>query len=272
MDVVYLMKREMLRRGLSRRTIETYCGCVGVFLRKCNKEPRKVAISDVRGYLDSLIDKGVSGSTINVNLNAIKFMMENVLNKKFFANVKFSKTPKKIPVCLSKEEVMRLFSVVKNQKHLLILKLLYSTGLRVSEMLNLRVKDLELDEGFGWVRGGKGNKDRMFVIAKSIVGELRELVHSKDNDSLLFIGINGRLSTRSVYQIVKTAAIDAKIRKKVHPHTLRHSFATHLVQNGDDIITVQNLLGHNDTKTTMVYLHTARKNMLDVKSPLDKLS
>ena len=154
-----------------------------------------------------------------------------------------------------------------------MIKLLYSAGLRVSELVNLRVRDLELENNFGWVRSGKGNKDRMFILAGSLKEEL--IYHTENNkldyDSFLFPSYNGHLSVRSVQEIIKKAAKKAGIKKNVHPHTLRHSYATHLIENGYDVATVQLLLGHNSPNTTMVYVHIAKPNMLNIKSPLDNL-
>ena len=152
-------------------------------------------------------------------------------------------------------------------KHKLIVQLMYSAGLRVNEAVSLRREDFEIDRGIGWVRNGKFRKDRMFIIAKSIEEELREWI--KDQDSFVFKGRNGHLTTRSVQEFVKAAAKEAKIDKRVRPHTLRHSFATHLIENGYDVATVQSLLGHSSPNTTMVYVHTASPTMLSVRSPLD---
>jgi len=273
MDVIELVKKEMLRRGYSLRTIKTYIECLKEFLKCCYKEPRKITKSDVRKYLDSLHNEGKSGSTLNIHLSALIFLMKNILNKNFTAKIKYSRTPKSLPVVLLKEEVASLINSIENKKHRLMIKLLYSAGLRVSELVNLRVKDFEFENNFGWVRRGKGNKDRMFIVAGSLKQELN--YHIENNnlgyDSFLFPSYNGHLSTRSVQEIVKKAAKKAGIRKSVHPHTLRHSYATHLIENGYDVASVQLLLGHNSPNTTMVYVHIAKPNMLNIKSPLDNL-
>ena len=163
MDVLELVRKELLRRQYSKKTIKTYLFCLHTFFKHYSGEPRKVSKKDLNVYLDKLMDKNVAGSTINVHFNALKFFIEEILNKKrFFYNLKYSKTPKKLPTVLTKEEINRLVNVVDNKKHKLLIKLMYSAGLRVSELVNLRVNDLELEKGYGWVRGGKGNKDRMW--------------------------------------------------------------------------------------------------------------
>jgi site-specific recombinase XerD len=155
-----------------------------------------------------------------------------------------------------------------------MVRLMYSSGLRVSELVNLRVRDFEFDKGYGWVRKGKGNKDRLFVLSEMIKQELLGFIQEQGLgfDSWVFEGVKyGHLTTRTVYEIVKRASVKAGLGKRVHPHTLRHSFATHLIENGYDVVRVQSLLGHNSVDTTMVYVHMASPELLGVTSPYDSL-
>src|SRR3989344_605280 len=168
-----LIKKEGLRRGLSHRTIKTYQFCVSKFLGKTQKEILSVKKSDVKDYLYSLTEKGATGSTLNVYLNAIKFLYTDVLNRKLVVYIKYSKTPKALPTVLTKEEVQKLTNAIQNSKHKLMIRLLYSAGLRVSELVNLRAQDFDFNNNFGWVRNGKGNKDRLFIIAQTINEELK---------------------------------------------------------------------------------------------------
>jgi site-specific recombinase XerD len=273
MDLVYLMEREMLRRKYSARTISTYINCVDNFLRFYKGEQRRISKNNIKEYLDKLIKKNKSGSTINVNLNALGFLVKNVLNKNFMIKVKYSKVPKKIPVVLTKDEVIRLISCIQNKEHQLMIKLMYGAGLRVSELVSLKHVNIEFENNFAWVRSGKGNKDRMFIIADCLKHDLISYINDKkiDCDSWLFPGNKGHLSTRTIQEIVRIAAKKAGIKKRVHPHALRHSYATHLIENGYDLMSVQSLLGHNSPQTTMVYLHIARMKFINVKSPLDGL-
>lgn len=275
MDIPYLIKKEGLRRGLSPRTIKTYCFCVNKFLRHYrNKEINKITKKDIKDYLDNLIEKDSAGNTLNVYLNSIKFLMENILNKRLMYRIRYSKVPKKLPTVLTQEETKKLFESISNNKHSLMIRLLYSTGMRVSELINLRVRDFEFENNYGWVREGKGKKDRMFVIAEKLNKELRDFIKTNclEHDSFLFKGNKRQhISKETIGKIIKDAAKKAKIKKNVHCHTLRHSFATHLIENGNSITEVQSLLGHNSPETTMIYLHTASKNMIKVKSPLDSL-
>lgn len=276
MDIIELMKKEMFRRKYSLRTIKTYLYCINKFLIFSKKEIKKITKHDAIHYLNKLTEKNYSGSTINVYLQSIKFMLEEVMHRrKTFYNVKFSKTPKKLPEVLTQEEIIRFVNCIKNKKHKLIMKLMYSAGLRSSELVHLKVNDLEFENNHGWVRKGKGNKDRLFIIANTINKELQEYI--KDNnleqDSFLFKGYKYQhISQKSIYMIVKKTAKKAKIMKKISPHTFRHSYATHLIENGYDVYSIQSLLGHNSAQTTKIYVHMASPKMINVKSPLDSLN
>lgn len=151
---------------------------------------------------------------------------------------------------------------------------MYASGLRVSELVHLKVKDVEIDRGFGWVRKGKGNKDRPFIIAEKLRDEIDKHIclNKLDSFDYLFKSFEGmKISPSTIQRIVKKAAKNAKIRKNVHPHTLRHSFATHLIEDGCDVKNVQGLLGHSNIQTTMVYVHIANPRLLVVKCPFDNL-
>lgn len=243
------------------------------FLRVNPKDVRKYSKNDIKEFLERLATRGASGSTINVYLQALKFMMEYAFNKRVWIDIRYSKTDRKrLPEVLTKQEVMALFDAIKNPKHLLMVKMIYAAGLRVSELLNLTVKDLELSQGYGWVRKGKGNKDRPFIIAQGLQQELAQYVAGKAPDDLIFTGRKGRLSVRTVQAIIYDAARRADIKKNVHPHTLRHSFATHLIENGYAVNSVQSLLGHTSPDTTMVYIHMKPAAMIRVESPYDSLN
>ncbi len=274
MDVIESFKKEALRRRYSHKTIKTYLFCIRNFLKFCHKDPKKFTKHDVKSFLDEIAKKGKSGSTINVNLQALKFMMEYILNKrKYFYNIKYSKVTRRFPTTLEKEEVIKIINVIENNKHKLMIKMIYSAGLRVSELLNLKVCDLDLNNNFGYVRNGKGRKDRLFIIADSLKKELFGYIieNNLGNESFIFNSYNGKMSPRTVQEILKKSARKARISKKVHPHALRHSFSTHLIENGYSISDVQSLLGHKSPETTMVYVHMTSPKFLTVKSPYDDL-
>jgi integrase/recombinase XerD len=271
MDIIYLMQREMMRRQYSHRTIVTYMQCLRQFLRKCHKEPRRIARKDIQQYIDHLVDKGVCGNTINVHLNALLFVMRDVLNKRVMLRIRYAKTPKRQPTDLSVQDVKRLLSVIDNEKHLLMISLMYGSGLRVSELCNVRVRDVDIENAVGTVQQGKGGKRRVFVVPRVLIDQIASWVDENGlkSDSFLFPGRSGAISVRSVQEIVKRAGKKAGIAKPVHPHMLRHSYATHTVRNGHDLVSLQSLLGHRSVDTTMQYVHMAGPRMIAVESPLD---
>ena len=272
MDPINLIQKEGRRRGLSYKTIKTYCNCMKTFLKYYKNDPIKISKNDIKEYLDKLLEKNVSNSTLNVNLMALKFFTKNILNKNFWIYIKFSKVPKKYPTVLTKQEVQNLINSISNEKHKLMIELMYSAGLRVSELVMLKVQDLDLKNNYGYVRSGKGNKDRIFIIAQKLIPKIEKhlMNNSLNSDNYLFKGQKYiYYSQRSVQEIVKRAAVKANIKKNVHCHTLRHSFATHLVEDNYDVATIQSLLGHNSAETTMMYIHMASPKLINVKSPLD---
>lgn len=272
-NVEEAVKRECKRRGYSNRTIETYLLCINRFLKFTNKTINKISKKDVREFLEYLSDRGKAGNTLNTYHMAIRFLFEDVLDKRIWLDIKYSKVPEKLPVVLSKEEVKNLINVISNSKHKLMISLLYGAGLRVSELINLRVKDLQIDDSYGWVRGGKGNKDRLFLIANSLKPAIKELMEKENlsEEGFLFnSNRNDKYDVRSLQEIIKKARKKSKIEKPISCHTLRHSFATHLIEQENSLQEVQALLGHKSPETTQVYLHTAIPK-INIKSPIDSL-
>ena len=267
------IRNEGNRRGLSPRTIKTYCFCVKQFLFCYEKELKLLTKNDVEDYLLKMIHREKAGNTINVHLNALKFFFEKVLKRKITVNVPFVKKPKRLPEFLTKEELISLIDAIKNEKHKLMILLLYSTGMRVSELVSLKIKNFEFDLNYGWIREGKGRKDRLFILAEKLKQQLLQHIEQNqlNQEDYLFSGRREYISVESIRMILRKATKQAKLKKKVHPHMLRHSFATHLIQNGYAVTEVQPLLGHNSLNTTMIYLHMASPLLLRVKSPLDIL-
>lgn len=274
MDIDERIRKEGMRRGYSYRTIQAYQDHVRRFLENIQKPLKEISKKDIREYLEEMAERGKAGSTLNIHLNALKFFFWACLGKRINVDLKYSKIPKKLPVVLSKEEVRKLFDAIENKKHKFMISFMYSTGVRVSELTNICAGDLELNRGFGWVRCGKGGKDRMFIISEKLKEGLMELVENKRVDEPLFAtNKNQKYDVQTIYKIIKNASKLSGISKykNIHPHTLRHSFATHLIENGYSIGDVQHLLGHASPETTTVYIHTASSKMLGIKSPLDSL-
>jgi len=274
MDVEERIRKEGFSRCYSYRTIQSYQESVRKFLEIVKKPLKEISKKDIHEYLENMAEKGKAGSTLNNRLNALKFFFSGILGKKINVNLKYSKIPKTLPVVLSKDEIKKLLDAIRNNSHKLMIELMYSAGFRLSELVNLRIGDLELERNFGWIRHGKGNKDRMFIISEKIKNRLASLAKNRKHEEFLFLtNKKQRYNVNTIYRIIKNTAKISGIAKykKVHPHTLRHSFATHLIENGYSIGDVQHLLGHSSPETTTVYIHTASSKMLGIKSPLDSI-
>ena len=263
------LESELRLRGSSEETIKTYMFYNKKFLEFINKKPVDVEESDIKLYLSNLISNGASNSTIALVKSALSFFYSQVLNKKI--NIKTPKIAKKVPVVLTKEEVRKMIDTTLNKKHRLLISLLYSTGMRLSECVNLKVGDLELNEGILWVRKGKGSKDRIVILSKKLTQELREYINGKKPEEFVFEGRHGQLSKRNVQKIVSNIAKRAGVIKRVSPHTLRHTFATHLLESGVDIRKIQVLLGHSNLSTTQIYTSVSKSELMKIKNPLDEL-
>ena len=273
-DLDLKVEKECKRRRLSPRTAKTYLYCIHKFLNWSKRDLRYISKKDVRLFLEHLSERNLAGSTMNTYHMAIRFLFENVLEKRMWIDIKYSKTPKRLPEVLSKEEVRKLLNAISNWKHRLIIEFLYGSGLRVSELINMKVKDLNLEKNYGYVRNGKGGKDRLITLSKIVKEKIINLIEIENLDSEDYIfqsNRNKKYNIKSLQKIVLDASKKVKFNKRVHPHTLRHSFATHLIENGYDINNVQAMLGHKSPETTMIYTHIASPNLVNTKSPLDDL-
>jgi integrase/recombinase XerD len=253
-------------------TIENYLICNRSFLDFIKKTPEDAVEDDVKFYLsENMTEK--STSSIIVFLSALRYAYLNLLKKDITLGIKRPKKDKKIPDVLSKEEVKKLIEFAEAKKSRLMISMLYACGMRVSELVNLKLADLQFAEKVGYVKQGKGKKDRIFNIPNFLIEELQEQIETqKEKDSeYLFSGPNGKLTPRNLQKIVVLASRKAGISKNVHPHTLRHSFATHLLENGVDIRLIQELLGHSDLSTTQLYTHVSSEQLKKIQSPIDNL-
>ncbi len=206
-------------------------------------------------------------------LNAIKFYYEQVLHReKFFFNIPRPQRPEKLPKVLNGREIKKLFSGTTNLKHRMILMLTYGMGLRVSEVVHLKVADIDSQRMQVLIEAAKGKKDRYVNLPHTILEDLRNYYKEYKPKKYLFEGqYGGQYAIRSVQAVFKTAMKQAKIDKRVGVHGLRHSYATHLLEAGTDMTFIQHLLGHNNIKTTQIYAKVGRKEIQKVKSPLDRL-
>lgn len=270
-DVDLAVRRECKKRRYSNQTVKAYLYWIHRFLNWNCKELGKISKKDVRAFIQLLDNRDLSGNTLNQCHMALKFLFEEVMNKKMWINISYSKVPEKIQRVLDKEEVGKLIKAIKNPQHKLMIALMYSAGLRVSEVVNLKVEDLVLDKNYGFVRNGKGRKDRLFIISERLEIALGQKCLNRDSGEYLFLTNRGKkYSIRSLQQIVKKAAKKSGIEnwKEVHCHTLRHSFATHLIEQGDCVGDVQAMLGHKSPETSLGYIHKSGQ-MIKIKSPFD---
>jgi len=256
----------------SSYTIRNYISANDEFLSYINKYPNEIEADDIKVYLaDKLSEK--SSNTIILFLSAIKYAYQTILEKDITQKIKRPKKEMKIPMVLTKKEVKHLINNINNHKSKLMISLLYACGLRVSELINLKTEDFDFVEKVGYIKQSKGRKDRIFNIPLYLEEELMYQIENQNQNKriYLFHGPNGKLSTRNLQKIVSNASRKAEIKKSVHCHTLRHSYATHLLENQIDIRKIQELLGHSDLSTTQIYTHVSKEELKKVKSPIDSL-
>jgi integrase/recombinase XerD len=255
----------------SKYTIRNYIHSNKEFLNFINKNPEDITSDDVKLFLSERLHNKSATSTI-LFLSAIKYSYLSVFKKDVALTIKRPKKEKRIPLTLSKEEVKRLFDELKNQKSKLMASLMYACGFRVSELVNLKINDLNFSEKIGYVRQSKGKKDRIFNIPEFLLSDLEHQVNTQknNNEEFVFTGKKGKLSIRNVQKIISSAAKRCGL-KDIHCHTLRHSFATHLLENNIDIRKIQELLGHSNLSTTQIYTHVSAEELKKIKSPIDSL-
>jgi len=271
-DPMVGLRQEMVLRAYAPTTIKTYIDYITRCLRYTNKQARAMSAADVRKYLEHLASLGKSASTLNTAYSALQFYFAHILKRRFFVSIPRAKKKKALPTILSVAEVRDMIVATTNPKHRCIIELLYGAGLRVGELVRLRMSEIDVDRGVIVVKDGKRGKDRVTLLPKKLLGVLKKQKDIKLWDSYLFTGRNDkRLTTATVQKVVKQAARRAGIAKRVSPHTLRHSFATHLLEAGTDIRYIQSLLGHASLKTTQVYTHVARNHIEQLTSPLDSV-
>lgn len=263
-------------KGYSPNTISTYRNEFAQLLYILKD---KMVVDDLdserlRGYFLYCINTlKLSENTLHSRINAIKFYFEQVLRReKFFFEIPRPKKPSILPKVINAQDIKKIFEVTTNLKHNTMLKLCYGMGLRVSEIVNLKITDIDSKNMQVFIESGKGKKDRYVNLPLSILEQLRIYFLEYKPKKYLFEGQHGDMySTRSAQQVFKDALKKAKINKDVGIHGLRHSFATHLLEAGTDVTFIQQLLGHNDLKTTLRYIHVSKKTLKNIKSPLDSM-
>lgn len=269
----YLMKLELKR--YANNTVKTYVHCFEKFINAHNEiDYMRIDEQEIRLYLQKLIQQGSSNSYVNQMINSIKFYYEIVKgmpNRFYSIERPFQKEA--LPKVISMEEVSGIIKNTTNIKHRCIVSLLYSAGLRRSELLNLTLQDIDSKRMVILVRNSKGGKDRLTILSQSVLDDLRIYFKKWQPKNFLFEGERGgKYSTASIAKIINRASLKAGLKKRVSPHMLRHSFATHLLENGTDLRYIQSLLGHSSSKTTEIYTLVATNHLKTIKSPIEMIN
>ena len=276
-----MMLEELQRRNYAETTIGSYIRIVEDFSRRFQRPPDRLGPQHIREYQSELFRKRkLAASTVTVYLAALRFFYTKTLKKSWSAaETPYPKRAEHIPSILSQQEVARLIDAADNSFHRTLLITLYATGVRRAELTHLKISDVDSQRMVIHVQGGKGRKDRDVMLSPKLLKELREHWRRlrRKPSQWLFPGnrqhIDDRpISTKVVWHACRNAAKRAGIKKPVHPHTLRHCFATHLLEQGADLRNIQMLLGHNDLEQTTVYLHVSELRLNATASPLDSLS
>ena len=268
------LRKLLASRKYSPRTVKSYIRYNQELLTFTGSRPEEISNAEIMEYLSHLASgKQVSTSTLNVAINALRFYYGEVRKKNFVFDIKRPGKDKKLPVVMNKKEIVSILSSIRNHKHVALLMLVYSAGLRVSEVVKLKPEDIDDERKLIHVRGAKGRKDRYTILSEKALQVIRHYQKEYGHSIWLFPGQNRskHITTRTAQTIFANACRDAGIRKDVSIHSLRHSFATHLLDGGTDLRYIQELLGHKSSKTTEIYTHVSTKNLGRIRSPLDDL-
>jgi len=250
-------------------TIKSYLFYINDYLSFAREKRIQNKDQAIELFLLNKQDEKKSPQTINLALNAVKFLYYKVLKSNNTISFKCAKRSKKLPIVLSRKEIVRIISIIANPKHKLAVSLAYASGLRVSEVSNLKVKDLDLEELTIHLKNAKGKKDRITVLPEKLITDIQTVVSNKNSNDFVFESTRGgKLTTTSFQKVFRKALKEASITKDATFHSLRHSFATHLLENGIDVRYVQKLLGHQNIRTTQRYTQVTNPMLKNIKSPL----
>ncbi|MBU0727555.1 tyrosine-type recombinase/integrase [Patescibacteria group bacterium] len=268
-SLLMAVKNELRLRNYSPKTIKSYLACLNEYFSLKHYDYKVPDVEHIKRFLLEKEEKGYASQTINVYLNAIKFYFYQIAKWRGNIDIRFAKKSKKLPVILSREEIASVIDAINNRKHKLLIALAYSAGLRVSEAVSLKVKDVNLAELTLHIKEAKGKKDRITLISEKLCNDLRAQMNGKGiNDYVFDSQRGGKLATRTAGKIFEDAMKKVGIMKNATFHSLRHSFATHLLENGTDVRYVQSLLGHSSITTTQLYTKVTSLGLKGIKSPL----
>ncbi|HCW32469.1 MAG: integrase/recombinase y4qK [Candidatus Peregrinibacteria bacterium GW2011_GWF2_39_17] len=261
---------ELKLRNYSPRTVKSYIACLREYFLFVKKSP-KLDIENIKEFLLKKQQQGCASQTLNLYLCSIKFFYREIQQIKQDFHLKFAKKPTRLPFVLSRNEIQKIINTISNFKHRLLISLAYGAGLRVSEVIHLKIKDVQIEEGFLYIRQAKGQRDRLALLPDKLKEEVQKIIWGKKKDQYLFESERGGiLTTRTAQKIFTLAFEKSGIQKQATFHSLRHSFATHLLENGVDLRYIQTLLGHQNIRTTQRYTHVTHAALTHIKSPLDR--
>jgi len=266
------MIEDLRIRNRSPRTIDTYVRLVARFAKHHGRSPDKLGPEEIRAYQVHLLAQKTSWSLFNQTVCALRFLYRVTLKQSWpVEHLPYGKKPKRLPVVLSQQEVLRFLGAVEHPMYRMALTTEYASGLRISELVAMRVDDIDSARMLVHVGRGKGDKARLVPLSKVLLGQLRKYWRAHRPQSWLFPGRQRHkpMCRKTIWDACRRAREAAKLRKHVTPHTLRHCFATHLLEAGTDIRTVQALLGHASLSSTMIYTHVQRRLITATRSPLD---
>ncbi len=262
-------ERELRIRNYSPKTVKSYLRFIKEYLEYVDKNKFEDKNEAIRAFLSVKEEGGSSSQTINLALNSIKFLYREVLKDGNKIDLKYGKRSQKLPVVFNREEIKKIIAAPENSKHRLILSLAYSAGLRLNEIINLKVEDIDIENLSLHIKNGKGKKDRVTVFSGKIKEEIQKLREAKNTDDYLFESSRGgKMKERTIQKIFEDALKKSGVKKRGSFHSLRHSFATHLLENGTDVRYVQELLGHNNIRTTQAYIKVMNPGLKNIQSPL----
>ncbi len=265
-DYLRELEEHLKLRNYSKETIKSYSSHIKKYFEHLNGEHPD--FQNAKSYI--LKKLGTKNpASVHHTIFAIEYFFKNVLNQKIY--IPKPKRNKTIPVILTKEEIKSMIDKTSNIKHKLILKILYGCGLRVSEIVNIKKEDINFQEKLIHIKLAKGKKDRFVKIPESLLKELISYCNLTNDEILFPSNRGGKLTKKTIGKIVESATKKAEIKKEVYPHLLRHSFATHLLEQGTDLRIIQKLLGHSDIKTTQIYTQISQQSIKNVRSPLDNI-
>ena len=275
-EFIQSIVRELRIRFYKQKTIHSYRNCLIRFLRWFGSPPHLITREDVRCWLEALVVGGASASTVSIHLSAIRTAFDKMCGRQITLGLQTPRRRKRLPVVLSENEVKRILEAAPSLRDKLLLGLMYATGIRVSEVVRLRWRDIDFERRIVSVWQGKGNTDRKVMLPTSFAPLLQEMSDRFRPDEFVFPSGGERkgryLSPRTAQRVMARAVRIAGIGKRATPHSLRHAFATHLLENGTDIRFIQKLLGHAKLETTTIYAKVAVLKQQTVESPLDRMT